>query len=373
MRSIELFVLLTVSILLITSGCSSDSGIDRAGISQRAEDTLLSPADSSLHISDTISIDLMADYGIVSVDDIDANETGRIAILDGSNAMVTVISGTGDFIADAGGSGSGPGEFQWPGALSISEDGFVAVSDLMAGTVRILEPGLYSYRDITGFMMANPGVIWLTSEDSFAGMRMVFRSEDGTTMIGYQTAFWEEGTSEPSIIFREELEPFTPNDFGRSIITPYPMTCTGDGDILTAEVSTEEYMLYCFEPNGDLNWSMEYPFQRVAKSELDIRTEEDMVERRMQQTAHQADYTADPFHYSVSMMALGPEGRIWVMRPGAETSFFDVLDAETGLLLFTASLEEDISLSRLEVTRAGILGVTEGEVPSLVRLSLSAP
>ena len=90
----------------------------------------------------------------------------------------------------------------------------------------------------------------------------------------------------------------------------------------------------------------------------------------MQQTAHQADYTADPYHYAVSSLAIGPLGRLWAERPGAENVFFDVYDTETGQLLFTASAETDLDLTRLEVTRGGILGVTAGETPSLVRLDI---
>jgi len=372
MKTSGMLASLTGMILIASSGCGRGNATG-AEMSNRMEDTILFPADSSLYVADTLSSDLMTDFGIATVVDIDASEAGLIAILDGVNATVTVIDETGSFIADAGGSGSGPGEFQLPVALSISEDGYVAVSDQMAGTVRIIGPSLDSYRDIQGFMMANPGNIWLENENGFAGMRMVFRSEDGATKIGYQTAFWDESTSDPSIVFREVLEPFTPNDFGRSIITPYPMTCTAEGDVLTASVSCEEYIIFCFEPEGDMRWAMEYPLHRVEKSEMEIRTEEEMVERRMQQSAHQAEYTADPFNYSVSSLAIGPGGRLWVERPGAEGLFFDVYDPASGSLLYTASLEGSPEFSRLEVTRAGILGVTAGDVPALVILSASAP
>ncbi len=325
-----------------------------------------------IFVTDTISLDLMADYGIASIDDIDASGSDRVALLDGVSATVTVITDSGELIARAGGSGSGPGEFQWPSAISISSSGSVAVSDQMAGTVRILEPGLDSYLDLHGFMMANPGIIHLNPDGGFTGMRMVFRAEDGNTVIGYQTALWLENVSEMSVIYKEDLELFTPNDFGRSIVTPYPMTCNSAGVVYAADVSSEEYILYSFEPDGTPLWSFEYPFERTLKTELEILSEEDMVRRRMQQTAHQADYTADPYHYAVSSLAIGPLGRLWAQRSGAESVFFDVFDPETGQLLFTASVEEELDLMRLEVTRGGILGVTSGENPSLVRLAVPA-
>ena len=367
------FFILAGVCIITSAGCGSGEEIGSTGVPRRGEDTMVAPADSVIVVSDTISVDLMNDYGIVTVDDIDASDRGLIALLDGVSATVTVIADNGEFIAWTGGSGSGPGEFQWPQAISISNTGSVAVSDLSAGIIRILEPGLESYADLHGFTMANPGVMYLMNEGSIAGMRMIFRSDDGNTIIGYQTALWSESTSEPTVIYREDMESFTPNDFGRSIITPYPMACNSEGVVFLTDVSSEEYILYSYKADGTLIWSLERPFHRTEKTELEILTEENMVVRRMQQTAHQANYTADPYHYAVSSLAIGPSGRLWAERPGAGTLFFDVYDPETGQLLFTVSTEEELDLARMEVTSGGILGVTSGDIPSLVRLEVTAP
>lgn len=363
-------MMLTGICLIILSGCGSGEKTSSLMVARRGEDTLLAPADSVLIVSDTISVDLMSDFGIVTVDDIDATDSGLIALLDRVSASVIVITDLGEFVALTGGSGSGPGEFQWPQAISISSTGSVAVSDQMAGIVRILEPGLDSYTDLQGFTMANPGVIHLMSDGGFAGMRVIFRAEDGNTVIGHQTALWSDSVSGPVVVYKEDLETFTPNDFGRSIITPYPMTCDSEGVVFIADVSSEEYLLYSFEADGTLLWSQERPFRRTEKTELEILTEEDMVVRRMQQSAHQAEYTADPYHFAVSSLAIGPEGRIWAERPGAGNVFFDVYDPDTGQLLFTASADAEMDLARLEVTGGGILGVTMGETPALVRLDM---
>ncbi len=373
MKCRNTFLLLTGVCIITKAGCGSGEETASTGVPHRLEDTIVAPADSLLFVSDTVSVDLMADYGIATVDDIDATNSGLIALLDGASATVTVITDSGELISRTGGSGSGPGEFQWPQAISISSTGSIAVSDLLAGTVRILDPDLDSYVDLQGFAMANPGVMYLKSEGSFAGMRMIFRSDDGNTIIGYQTALWSESSSEPTVIYREDMESFTPNDFGRSIITPYPMACNSEGVVLLADVSSEEYIMYSYKADGTLSWSLERPFHRTEKTELEILTEESMVERRMQQTAHQANYTADPYNYAVSSLAIGPSGRLWAERPGAGIVFFDVYDPETGQLLFTASAEEELDLTRLEVTAGGILGVTSGDIPSLVRLKVTAP
>jgi hypothetical protein len=376
MKSPVFFFLLFGVFLFISAGCQPSPSPPREGTgsadgARRGEDTRTAPADSVLFVSDTISTDLMNDYGIVTVDDIDATDSGLIVLLDVVSASVTVITDSGVLIARTGRSGSGPGEFQWPQSISVSSAGSVAVSDLMAGIVRIFEPDLDSYVDVQGFMMANPGVMYLMGDGSFAGMRMAFHSDGGNTLMGYQTALWSGNESEPTVIYAEDMEPFSPNDFGRSIVTPYPMACSSEGVVFLADVSSEEYVLYSYSADGTLIWSVEHPFQRTEKTELEIRTEEDVVLTRMRQSAHQADYTADRFHYAVSSLAIGPLGRLWAERPGTPGVFFDVYDPETGELLFTASTEEKLDL--LEVTEGGVLGVTTGETPSLLRLEIAAP
>ncbi len=326
--------------------------------------------ESLLVCSDTLSADLATDYGIFLVDDFDASSTGLLAILDGPNATVIVIDQDG-VVTTAGGQGSGPGEFQWPIALSISPEGYVAVSDYMAGIVRIYQPGLDTYVDIDGFIMANPGIMFVTGENSFTGMRVHFTAEDGETLIGHQTALWSGPDSEPAHVYTETMTAFEPNDFGSSIVAPYPMTTSSQGNVFVADVSTEKYILTSYGADGEVLWAFERPFERVEKTLEEIEFEEDMVTRRMQESAHQVDYTADPFHYAVKSLALGPDGRLWVEKPGHDTTLFDVFDPESGDYLFSASAEGNYE--RLEITPGGIFAVTEGEPQQLLKLELAGP
>jgi len=362
----------SVFLVCVLIGCGSEQDWDSAP-DPGEQDRLNAPADSILTVSDTLSADLFLDFGIVTVDDIDASSDGLIAILDGVEAAVTLVSSSSELIGRTGGSGSGPGEFQWPVAIAVSEDGHLAVSDFMAGTVRVLEPDLGTYTDIQGFNMANPGELNLNNDGSFSGMRITFKSDNGSTVIGPQAALWSLNSSDPEIIYREKYETFTPNDFGRSIVSPYPITCGPERSVYVAEVSCDEYILYSYHSDGTLLWSVEPPFEPTEKTELELQTEEDMVTRFMQQSTHQMNFTPEPFHYSVSSLAIGPEGRLWAGRPGSDSHFFDVFDPETGNLLFTVSVEDDLMFERIEVTRGGILGISGGEYPSLMVLSIGAP
>lgn len=344
------------------SGDSSSSSSPAGGTDATIENDTF-----ALFIKDTLSADLLAEYGMFTVDDVSASSSGYIALLDGSSSTVTVLdtSGTAMII---GGSGSGPGEYQQPRAIAVTDDGSLAVSDFMGGLVRILEPGLEIYEDISGFIMANPGKMVLLDSHGFVGMRIVFTSEDDQTSIGHQTALWRGTDSEPALVYSQEMRPFSLNDFGWSLIAPYPMTASPGGVVYTADVATDRYVITSYAPDGSVAWSIDRPFEKVEKSQEEIAIEKETVTRLMQQSAHQADYNPEPYHYAVSDLALGPDGNLWAQRPAGDMTLFDVYDTSDGEFLFSASTESDYEL--LEVTPGGILAVVPGEIHSLLLLDL---
>ncbi len=358
-----------LTLITLIGGCGgSEEEMVRVSSPELSE-AIPASIDSTLISSSVISADITAEYGVFLVDDIDASSTGLLAILDGVNATVTVIDSEG-IVTTAGGSGSGPGEFQWPIAVSISSEGFVAVSDYMAGIVRIYQPGLQLYTDIDGFIMANPGVMYITGEDSFTAMRVHFTAEEGETFIGHQAALWSGTNSEPSHVYTESMTIFDMNDFGSSIVAPYPMTTNSQGVVFLADVSTEKYVLTSYSAEGEVIWAIERPFDRVEKTLEEIEFEEDMVTRRLQQSAHQVDYTADPFQFAVTTLALDSSGRLWAERPGYGTTLFNVFNSATGEYLFSATAED--SYERLEITPGGIFAVTLEEPQMLLELELAA-
>jgi hypothetical protein len=64
---------------------------------------------------------------------IGADASGRLYVLDPTNARVVVFDADGRFLRSMGNSGGGPGEFRMPASLSVSPDGAVAVFDFAKG------------------------------------------------------------------------------------------------------------------------------------------------------------------------------------------------------------------------------------------------
>lgn len=362
-----LFLSLVCSAAVFFPGCGG-SGDSASNPSPAGETDSIRENDTfTLYTADTLSADLLAEYGIFTIDDISASSSGYIALLDGSRSTVTVLDTAGTALI-TGGSGSGPGEYQQPRAVAVTDDGSLAVSDFMGGFVRILEPGLELYEDISGFIMANPGEIVLLDSGGFVGMRIVFTSDDDQTSIGHQTALWSGIDSEPTLVYSEEMRPFSLNDFGWSLIAPYPMTANPDGVVYTADVATDRYVITSYAPDGSVRWSTERPLEKTEKSEEEMEIEKEIVTRLMQQSAHQVDYTPEQYHYAVSNLELGPDGNLWARRPAADMTVFDVYDTSSGEFLFSASTRSDYEL--LEVTPGGILAVVPGETHALLLLDL---
>lgn len=69
--------------------------------------------------------------GFFGVTDLGVLEGDRIAVLDGDAKRVVVFDENGNFLAQYGREGSGPGEFQYPLDLAPSPDGGVSVFDMM--------------------------------------------------------------------------------------------------------------------------------------------------------------------------------------------------------------------------------------------------
>ena len=354
-------------VICFLSGCGRPENPSVTLPLPEGEDTVRGTVSYSFVAKDTLSTNLFLDYGIAAVDDIDGSSTGYIALLDGINTTITVLDPLGN-AKTIGGSGSGPGEYQWPKAIAVASNGSVAVSDFMGGFVRLLEPDLETYNDLDGFIMQNPGKMILLDSGDFVGMRISFTSDNGQSYIGHQTALWSPSNVEPSLIYSESMRPFSLNDFGWSLVAPFPMTCSKDGLVYTADVSSSSYTIHSYSQDGTEIWSIRRPFEQMEKTQEELDIEKEMARTLMQQSEHQAEYDPDPYHLAVSDLALVPEGSLWAKRPSAETTFFDVYSTENGSYLYSVTTSE--MFQRLEVTPAGILAITEGDSQSLLILGV---
>jgi hypothetical protein len=75
-------------------------------------------------------------FGVIS--DIDIDATGEVYLLDSQLSEVKVYSKDGEYLRSLGREGEGPGEFRRPAAMFFTDDGKVAVVQMMPGKIVLL-------------------------------------------------------------------------------------------------------------------------------------------------------------------------------------------------------------------------------------------
>lgn len=141
-------LLLLLSVTFALSACDPGRGGAGARLSMSTTDSanvrLLTLSHSMRTVSESkgnaIQLSPDLDLGgpndsLERVTDITTLRDGRIAVLDGAAARVTVFSPKGDAVAQVGRRGEGPGEFQHPVALASTDGHLVVVQGLPTRTV----------------------------------------------------------------------------------------------------------------------------------------------------------------------------------------------------------------------------------------------
>ena len=304
---------------------------------------------------DTIGIELGdSNYVFGSTETALFSSNGEILILDGLAKQISVFSAEGEFLTHIGRQGSAPGEFQRPMTMAFLGNGQLAVSDTWGGKMILFDSNYAYSSEITGFFPAPPMAICGADESAFVGLMKKFDIEND--LVGYSLGRLD-GVAEPSIIYAEEMMEFLPTMIGPGYTeTTVAFASDLSGKVFTSVMSTDEYLVSGYLPDGELFITIERPYNPIPKTLLEIEDEiEDFnafLENRqssgggggrMQSMGVQIPLEGlvlepNPDHYAISKLMVDSEERVWVRRGSESLPYFDVFDYE-GNLLFTASVE----------------------------------
>ncbi len=304
---------------------------------------------------DTIGVELGdSNYVFGQTDAALFGTTGEILILDGSKKQISVFSPDGEFLRTIGRQGSGPGEFLRPMAMALLGNGQIAVSDPWGGKITLFDSSYAYHGEITGFFPAPPLSIEGADGQVIIGLMKKFDIEND--LIGYSLARLD-GVAEPSYVYAEEMMAMEPTMIGPGYTeTTVAFASDVQGRVFTSIMSTDNYLINGYFPDGELFLEIQLPYTAIAKTQQEIDEEiEDFntfLENRatsggggrmqgmgVQISADELIYEPEPDHYAISELMIDSEERIWARRGSEETPYFDVFDID-GNLLFTASVEE---------------------------------
>lgn len=279
---------------------------------------------------------------------------GRVAILDIDKNSVGVYSRDGSFIGSVGREGSGPGEFNMPGGMTVTPSGGLVVSDFGARKLIRFDPELDYCGELTGFFPSPPQDVVFLGDSSFVGRAVAYETGGETMEAGFMVGRWKAGPVEPEVVYLRELSPFDPQDMFGSQATEMLFTASSDGTVYTCAKSTEEYFFQAWNPDGSELFRVSEPFEREPKTPAEMQLERDYVRGMFTSRGAPEEmvesFEPDPYRVAISHLGIAPDGNLWVRMGARRHPVFRVYDPHDGTYLYSASLDSAAHEGELEVS-----------------------
>ena len=297
----------------------------------------------SLVIVDSIGVELGdPNYVFGSIEAVDHTFSGNILVLDRPACSVVEFTPQGEFVQRMGRSGSGPGEFLNPLAMSRLSDGRIAIIDINNG-------GLFTYFASGEYesktdVQYNEPILFLTPsvDNTFIGTFNSFDFVDEELLITASVARFELDSSEPLAVYWQNSFAWDFQDLTSLIKDSYfAQTWVSDrnGNVFVAPRSPEEYTVNGFTAQGEPTVIIQLDIEAVRKTEGEIAEEAYFWNRRAESMGANGpfNYEPDENRWMVHSLGIDAEDRLWVRRGTEETPTFDVFDLD-GNYLFKVEL-----------------------------------
>jgi hypothetical protein len=257
--------------------------------------------------------------------DLAVDSSGNIYVLDAGNRRVQVFDRNGKFLRTLGGRGQGPGEFQEPNVMGVS-DGFVVVSDaeLLRASVWSVDghhvgDWRYDFPKYLDGMSAFAGRSVLvsyrklnsTARDGSGEWILVKLSLDGVDHTEVATF-----ADPPSTTVRRSVGAGAV--LGRAVELPYrvgPIFAAGRGRAYVAPAG--EYRVVCFDIDGQVCWDLEVEWPRRHVDEQDRENAMANLPGRFAD-ASASEVNWPKLHPAISHVAVDGSGNLHVFLVSSE-------------------------------------------------------
>ena len=214
----------------------------------------LEQAETDLQVDTLAAVDsigvLMGDscYVLGLIADCTMLADGRPAILDRLKGTISVYDPHGIFQFCAGGTGEGPGEFQYPLCLAQLRSGIIVVAEMMGEVTALDQAGRY----IDGWTFQGMGGLPIDcipfDDSTFVGYYFSMKIEESSVSINYSLRRYHVLTGEiVAEYFNWSGEPDPSTDF-----TPGYLVAAGDGrgTLYVSRIQNEKWLIevYGSEP-----------------------------------------------------------------------------------------------------------------------------
>jgi hypothetical protein len=305
-----LFLALVLSLALACGG--GDEAVETL---QVQETIILAPVD-------TIGIETGdSNYVFGSIWQARVDALGRILVLDSQLCAVRAYSSDGMYVGEAGGRGSGPGELQFPIGMATLADGGLAVVDPLSGSVVFYDSALTYTRSLSGFFPAPPMRLAGADSGSFVALQPTINEDGGSTIIRTILGRWRD-SSDAELVFLSRDTQMEGGEGMRLQGPEYVLDGSGDGRVVAALSSPEQYRIDCFAGDGRTLFTIEEDWEPVAKTEEELARGTMAVAITMGGEGASAETRTvedtEPFHVAIADVYFGPDRELWV-RMGSES------------------------------------------------------
>lgn len=347
---------LSAIILMVCFGCGSSEETSE----ETSSAVVLTPLDSvGIEIGDESFV-----FGVIA--SVEFLPDGRLLVLDSNRQTLRVYSASGEYLAEYGGPGEGPGELLSSRDMAVLGSGLVAVTDPRAGEFELFNPDTGYVGTVMGFTPRAPFTID-ASGDLVVGHQGLFNREQGTN--GEALAGWKTDSPEPAVVFLEEWSRFDPEQMAARFMDPDPPIEVLDSIVYYSPLASESYEILAFDIGGNSLASLARPdYSPVPKTPEELEVEMELYEQRRQQLLGMGrggpamaseNYTPSEFHFAVTSLGVDSEGRLWARRGHGGQPVFDLFDTTTGQWMGTASGPANMGSWTFVVTPYGIAAFEE--------------
>jgi uncharacterized protein (TIGR03663 family) len=168
------------------SALAAAPAIQQAAAPSGARDTVLQtqPDGTTVYGKLASGIPALSDPKNVAV-----GPDGRIYVVEGKPARVSVFNADGSFVSSFGGPGQGDGQFQEPWGIAVAPDGNIYVADTWNHRIQYFDPsGKFLGKwgrlgDAKGSATTDPGVFWGPREIAISPAGEVFVTDTGNKRV----------------------------------------------------------------------------------------------------------------------------------------------------------------------------------------------
>jgi len=328
-----------LSSVILLAACGNPQQEEFSG-SESVADTI--PQQMLLVPVDSIGIEMGdSTYMLGSIFNTLRDQDDNIVMLDRQDASVRIFSPGGEALQVFPIQGEGPGQFTLPDRLCCLQDGGYFLSSFFDRKICRFDSEMNLMCELlnTSSNMNGPTRIYALDDSTFVGLWMFYTADFDSA--GSRITVHSNSIEVPDALIWEKKVELIPGDYSWQVETAVVLTVTPDRDILVYNFSTEDWLISRFDREGNLQDTLERPYEPVRKSDEQIASETEATRQNwIRATGSEAGFNFEPNEYlsSIKTIQVDDQNRLWVERGSWEEVIFDVMTMD-GEDLFTCTFD----------------------------------